>query len=241
MSPTHLVIIEMMDATTNLIFAGVGGQGVLLIAELTALTAVRAGHDVKQTEVHGVSQRGGSVESHVRYGSQVHSPLVMAGQADVVIGLEKLEGARYASFLRPSPPAPLPVGEGSLGGILLVNDHAIIPGSVANAAERYPHTALETLRAKGVRVLVLPASEEAKALGDARAANMVLLGALSMLIDLPSAAWQEVLTERLPAKHRALSLRAFETGKSLVGRACSPTSASSGYKPDYPMSDRRFP
>ncbi len=83
-----------MPEITNLIFAGVGGQGVLLIAELTAQAAVRAGFDVKQTEVHGVSQRGGSVESHVRYGDAVHSPLVAAGQADVVIGLEKLEALR---------------------------------------------------------------------------------------------------------------------------------------------------
>ena len=89
-----------MTETTNLIFAGVGGQGVLLIAELTALAAVRAGYDVKQTEVHGVSQRGGSVEGHVRFGLEVHSPLVQRGQADVVVGLEKLEGLRYASYLR---------------------------------------------------------------------------------------------------------------------------------------------
>src|SRR5512135_3489682 len=124
-----------MTKTTNLIFAGVGGQGVLLIAEITALTAARAGYDVKQTEVHGVSQRGGSVESHVRYGEVVYSPLVTGGQADVVIGLEKLEGLRYANFVK--PPEGLSLNEGNAinpsggsGGILLVNDHEIIPGSV---------------------------------------------------------------------------------------------------------------
>jgi indolepyruvate ferredoxin oxidoreductase beta subunit len=205
--------------TTNLIFAGVGGQGVLLIAELTALTAVRAGHDVKQTEVHGVSQRGGSVESHVRFGPQVHSPLVMAGEADVVIGLEKLEGARYANYLKhPERSREAAQSKDALanGGILLVNDHAIIPGSVANAAERYPHNALDALRAQGVRVLALPASQCAKDLGDGRAANMVLLGALSTLVDLPEAAWQEMLAQKLPAKHRALSERAFESGKQLI-------------------------
>lgn len=205
-------------AVTNLIFAGVGGQGVLLIAELTALTAARAGHDVKQTEVHGVSQRGGSVESHVRYGPEVHSPLVMAGQADVVIGLEKLEGARYVSYLkRPERSRDAAQSKDApLNGVLLINDHEIIPGSVANATERYPHNALEFLQAHGVRVLALPASAEAKTLGDGRAANMVLLGALSTLIDLPDAAWQETLAQKLPAKHRALSLRAFESGKQLI-------------------------
>jgi indolepyruvate ferredoxin oxidoreductase, beta subunit len=203
----------MID-TTNLIFAGVGGQGVLLIAEITALTAVRAGYDVKQTEVHGVSQRGGSVESHVRFGEVVHSPLVTPGQADVVIGLEKLEGLRYANFVRPSPPAPRPTqGE---GGILLVNDHEIIPGSVANAVERYPHNSIDFLRDKGVRVIAVPASRLAQDLGDGRMANIVLLGALSTLIDLPEAAWQETLKAKLPAKYRDANLRAFTVGKESI-------------------------
>jgi indolepyruvate ferredoxin oxidoreductase beta subunit len=203
-----------MTQTTNLIFAGVGGQGVLLIAEITALTAVRAGYDVKQTEVHGVSQRGGSVESHVRYGEVVHSPLVTGGQADVVVGLEKLEGLRYANFVRPSPPAPLP-NEGE-GGILLVNDHEIIPGSVANAIERYPHNSIEFLRDKGVRVEAVPASKLALDLGDGRMANIVLLGALSMLLDLPIDAWQETLKAKLPAKYRDANLRAFEVGRESI-------------------------
>jgi indolepyruvate ferredoxin oxidoreductase beta subunit len=200
--------------TTNLIFAGVGGQGVLLIAEMTARAAVRAGFDVKQTEVHGVSQRGGSVESHVRFGPVVYSPLVMAGQADVVIGLEKLEGLRYASFLRPSPPAPLPGGE---RGILLVNDHEIVPGSAANAAERYPHQAIDFLREKGLRVVALPASQCAKDLGDGRVANVVMLGALSALLPhIAGDVWRVALSERIPEKHRALNLKAFESGISLA-------------------------
>jgi indolepyruvate ferredoxin oxidoreductase beta subunit len=190
--------------TTNLIFAGVGGQGVLLIAEMTALTAVRAGHDVKQTEVHGVSQRGGSVESHVRFGSVVHSPLVMAGQADVVIGLEKLEGLRYAPLLNLA------------SGTLLVSDYEIIPASVANAAEKYPHHALDFLRAKGVHVLALPAAQRAKQLGDGRMANVIMLGALSMLLTLPDVAWQATLLARVPAEHREANLRAFEAGRELV-------------------------
>ncbi len=198
--------------TTNLIFSGVGGQGVLLIAEMTALTAVRAGYDVKQTEVHGVSQRGGSVESHVRFGPVVHSPLVMAGQAEVVIGLEKLEGLRYASFLRPSS-GSAPTGD---GGLLLVNNHEIIPASVANAAEKYPHHALEFLRDKGLRVMAIPASQIARDLGDGRIANVVMLGALSALLSLPDDAWQTALLERVPAKHREANLRAFDAGKELA-------------------------
>ncbi len=191
--------------TTNLIFAGVGGQGVLLIAELTAQTAVRAGYDVKQTEVHGVSQRGGSVESHVRFGdaNTVYSPLVRAGQADVVIGLEKLEALRYADFLNPAT------------GSLLVNDHEIIPGSVANAAEKYPHHAMDFLRHKGLRVVELPASRCAKDLGDGRMANVIMVGALSALLALPEDDWLETLKERIPAKHREANLRAFQVGRRL--------------------------
>ena len=225
-----------MTETTNLIFAGVGGQGVLLIAELTALAAVRAGYDVKQTEVHGVSQRGGSVESHVRFGLEVHSPLVQRGQADVVVGLEKLEGLRYASYLRmaaarsrgplrvadsrwpiaaegqPSPTSRRPSAE----GILLVNDYEIIPGSVANAAEHYPHHALDFLRDKGVAVLALPASERANDLGDGRMANMILLGALAALLDLPDGVWPETLRARLPARRVDANWRAFQVGWELA-------------------------
>jgi len=193
-----------MSATTNLIFAGVGGQGVLLIAGMAARAAVQAGFDVKQTEVHGVSQRGGSVESHLRYGPEVHSPLVMAGAADVIVGLEKLEALRFAGYLKAG------------SGLLLVNDHEIIPGSVANAAERYPHQALDFLREKGLRVLALPASQRARELGDGRMANVVVLGALAGLLALPAEAWQAVLRSGLAAKNRDANLRAFEAGREWV-------------------------
>lgn len=191
-----------MSETTDLIFAGVGGQGVLLIAKLTAQAAVRAEYEVKQTEVHGVSQRGGSVESHVRFGQAVHSPLVLPGQADVVIGLEKLEALRYANYLDRHR------------GVLLVNDYEIVPASVAGGAEKYPHHALDFLTAKGVHVVVLPASQWARDIGDGRMANMVLLGALSArLPSLAAEVWMETLQEEIPAKHRETNLRAFQIGK----------------------------
>ena len=204
-----------MNETTNLIFAGVGGQGVLLAAELTALAAVRAGHDVKQTEVHGVSQRGGSVESHVRFGPEVHSPLVMAGQADVVFGLEKLEALRFAPYLRLHPCEGSKPSQGSAAGILLVNEHEIVPASVAGAAEKYPYRALDFLREKGMRVVAVPASQRARELGDGRMANIVLLGALSALIDLPGQVWLDTLRDGVPAKYWEANLRAFEIGRGL--------------------------
>ncbi|HET7011596.1 MAG TPA: indolepyruvate oxidoreductase subunit beta [Anaerolineales bacterium] len=192
----------------NLLFAGVGGQGTLLAAEVTALAAVRAGYDVKQTEVHGVSQRGGSVETHLRYGGRVWSPTVMPGEADVVIGLEKLEALRFASFAHPER------------GVVLANDYEVVPGSVANAAEHYPHHAFDFLRDKGYRLLILPASSLAREHGDGRMANMVLTGALSTLLSIPHDVWLETLDARIPQKYRQANLAAFASGrKAVAGQA----------------------
>jgi indolepyruvate ferredoxin oxidoreductase beta subunit len=127
---------EEMDKTYNLLFAGVGGQGSLLIAELTSIAAANNEYDVKQTEVHGVSQRGGNVETHVRFGPKIYSPVVTPGEADVVIGLEKLEALRFAHFAEPD------------NGVIIVNDFEIIPGSVAGAEETYPHEAIDYLHHK---------------------------------------------------------------------------------------------
>jgi indolepyruvate ferredoxin oxidoreductase beta subunit len=207
------------SGTVNLIFAGVGGQGVLLIAELAAETALRAGYDVKQTEVHGVSQRGGSVESHVRFGAEIHSPLVMAGEADVVVGLEKLEGLRFAHTLRAGPPGgpdQRPIRAGPPAGILLVNEHEIIPASVVDAADRYPHHAVEFLLDRGVPVIGLPASAWARDLGDGRMANLVMLGALSALLTLPEDLWAEQLQQRLPERIREANVSAFTRGRDHV-------------------------
>lgn len=185
----------------NLLFAGVGGQGALLAAEVTALAAVRLGHDVKQTEVHGVSQRGGSVETHLRFGPHVWSPTVTPGQADVVVALEKLEALRFAVYAHPTQ------------GVILANDYEIIPGSVLNAAERYPHDALDFLRQKGYRMLVLPASATARELGDGRMANIVLTGALSTLLPFSLEVWLDTLQSRIPEKYRQANLRAFAAGR----------------------------
>ena len=188
----------------NLLFAGVGGQGILLAAEVTAMAAVRTGFDVKQTEVHGVSQRGGSVETHLRFGPSVWSPIVSPGQADVVLGLEKLEALRFATFLHPER------------GVLIANDHELIPGSVAGAAELYPHHAFDFLRRKGFRLVVLPASALARDLGDGRMANIVLTGALSTLLPISPDVWLDTLQARIPEAHRSANLRAFEAGRQAM-------------------------
>jgi indolepyruvate ferredoxin oxidoreductase beta subunit len=187
----------------SLMFAGVGGQGSLLMAELTSLAAVRAGYAAKQTEVHGVSQRGGSVETHVRFGTQIHSPIITPGQADFVVGLEKLEALRFAHYVNPD------------GGTLLVNDWEIAPASVVNAAEDYPHEAVDFLRGRGLRVLTLPATHIARDLGDGRMANVVMLGLLATLLPLPPAVWEETLRFRIPKRFLESNLKAFAAGQAL--------------------------
>lgn len=188
----------------SLIFAGVGGQGSLLIAELTSLAAVSAGYDTKQTEVHGVSQRGGSVETHVRFGEKVHSPIVTPGEAFAVIGLEKLEALRFAHYVD------------AKDGTILVNDHELIPGSIANAEKIYPHETIDFLKSKGLRVIVLPASQAARELGDGRMANVVLLGALSTLLPIPQETWDKTLRLRIPAKYLEGNLKAFQAGRKMA-------------------------
>jgi indolepyruvate ferredoxin oxidoreductase beta subunit len=190
----------------SLLFAGVGGQGVLLGAEITALAAVREGYDVKQTEVHGVSQRGGSVETHVRFGRKVWSPVVTPGKADLVIGLEALEALRFAHYAHPAE------------GVVLVNQHEIIPGSVKDAERDYPHGSAEFIRSRGYRVLALEASHLARELGDGRMANMVMLGAVSKLLPLSHETWLETLRQRIPERFRQPNLEAFAAGREVVLR-----------------------
>jgi indolepyruvate ferredoxin oxidoreductase beta subunit len=193
-----------MTKTYNLLFAGVGGQGSLLIAELTSIAASNDGFDVKQTEVHGVSQRGGSVETHVRFGAKVYSPIVTPGEADVVIALEKLEALRFAHFVDPK------------NGTILVNDFEIIPGSVTGAEEVYPYQTIEYLKEKGLTVVPLPASTTAHKLGDGRMANVFMLGAMSTLLPIPEERWIEALNTRLPSRYIKGNLRAFKAGQKEI-------------------------
>lgn len=188
----------------SLMFAGVGGQGSLLVAELTSISATYDGYDVKQTEVHGVSQRGGSVETHVRFGDKVHSPIVTPGEATALVALEKLEALRFAHFVDRA------------NGTILVNDFEIVPGSVTGASESYPYDAIEYLNNQGLAVLSLPATKIAHKLGDGRMANVVMIGALSKLLPIRISSWTKALKVRLPARYLDGNLLAFAEGQKLV-------------------------
>jgi len=190
--------------TYSLMFAGVGGQGSLLIAELTSLAAVSAGYDTKQTEVHGVSQRGGSVETHVRFGEKVHSPIITPGEADAVIGLEKLEALRFAHYVD------------AKNGRIFVNDYELIPASINNADKIYPHESIEYMKSKDLRVITLPASKTARDLGDARMANVVLLGALSTLLPISQDVWEKTLRLRIPERYLEGNLKAYKAGMEMI-------------------------
>ena len=188
------------NGMTSVLLAGVGGQGVLFISELLALAAIEAGHDAKQTEIHGVSQRGGSVHSHIRFGAKVYSPLVPMGEADIVVGLEKLEAFRFAPYA------------GTQGRVML-DDQEIMPISAGDAAAAYPHDATSRMSDQGCAVEVVPATELASSeFGEKRVANVLLLGAVAARLPLPRSAWEAVMNRRIPEPYRELNRRAFAFG-----------------------------
>jgi len=190
--------------TTNVLLAGVGGQGVLLASETLAMAALAEGLEVKQSEVHGVAQRGGSVVSHVRFGPRVHSPLIRCGEAHALYAGEQLEALRYAHYLEP-------------GGLIVMDDRVIKPIQLSpDNVTPYPDGVPEFLRGKGYEVLVFPALTRAVELGEKRCANVVLLGLLSTHLPLSHDSWQEALKRRFPEKLLELNLRAFEAGREVV-------------------------
>jgi indolepyruvate ferredoxin oxidoreductase beta subunit len=195
---------QIQRQTTNVLMAGVGGQGVLLASEALALAALADGMEAKQSEVHGVAQRGGSVVSHVRFGQRVYSPLIRCGEADVLYAAERLEALRYAHYLRPR-------------GRIVLNDHVLKPIQLPDEPEQaYPEAIPEFLRGKGYEVDLIPALEIALELGEKRCANVVLLGALSTRLDLSDQAWRSGLEKRVPERILTLNLEAFARGRGLV-------------------------
>ena len=186
----------------NLLFAGVGGQGVLLVAELAARAAIDAGFDAKKTEVHGAAQRGGSVMSHVRFSPKVHSPLIPSGEVDIFLALEKLEGLRWSHYVRP-------------GGVILMNDEQRVPAQLTEQPVDYPENIEPFLTGKGFLVQTINAVAIATELGNYRAANMVLLGAIADQTGIPRDHWLTVIRETLSSKIVELNIKAFDKGCAL--------------------------
>ncbi len=195
----------MKPKRLNFVLVGVGGQGTLLASDVLAELGLRLGYDVKKAEVHGMSQRGGSVVSHLRWGEQVFAPVIARGEADFLVAFEKLEAARFIELLRP-------------GGTVLVNDYCIEPATVSAGGPAYPSddTIQLALAQVTTNAVWVKAFEIAERLGNGRVANTVMLGALSQQLDYDPAFWKEVLEERVPAKYRQLNADAFMAGRNVV-------------------------
>ncbi len=188
--------------TANFLLVGVGGQGTLLASDIVAEVGLRIGADVKKSEVHGMSQRGGAVTSHVRWGEHVASPLIEKGAVDYLIAQEMLEALRWIEFIRP-------------GGTLLLSDHRIVPTSTVYGTDKYPADdhMIMTFKQATSKVLRIEARKLAEELGNPRAANSVLLGALSAQLDVPVGDWLAVIEALVPQKHVEVNRRAFFAGR----------------------------
>lgn len=190
----------IVASAANIAIAGVGGQGIILASDIVAAAALAAGHDVKKNEVHGMAQRGGSVVSEIRYGRRVYSPVIPDGEVDVLCALELLEGLRQAHRVR-------------AGGLIVAGDLRIAPGVRIPDAPPYPDDVEERLEAAAERVLILPATELAGRAGNPRAANTVLIGALSREVDLPLEAWRSALESCLRPRLLDVNRKAFDLGR----------------------------
>ncbi|MEW6751664.1 MAG: indolepyruvate oxidoreductase subunit beta [Candidatus Latescibacterota bacterium] len=190
------------NGTTSVLFAGVGGQGIVLASGILASACLEAGHDVKGSEVHGMAQRGGSVTSHVRFGPRVVSPTIPAGEADFVVGFELLESLRACDQLAPH-------------GTVVANLQRIDPITVASGAAQYPAGLPERIRQRCERAVFVAALEIARQAGSVRAANMALLGCLSARLPLELDLWQRTIERRVPARTLPTNWEAFTRGRGV--------------------------
>lgn len=192
----------MSNTVTNILLVGVGGQGILLASEILAEAFMLAGFDVKKSEIHGMSQRGGSVVSHVRFGKEVLSPVVPEGEGDILFGFELLETYRYLHLLRP-------------GAKVIANEFRIQPPSVLLGQERYPDNLPAAIAARFPDFKLVDGLQIAAGIGNPRVANTVLLGAVARHLQLDDHIWKQALQKMVPARALAVNLKAFESGRSL--------------------------
>lgn len=188
--------------TKSILLVGVGGQGTILASKILSEGLVRKGYDVKMSEIHGMSQRGGSVTTHVRYGTKVASPIVSEKSADVLVSFEKVEAVRWLDYLKDD-------------GVLILNDFEIYSLPVLIGAAVYPDDIIEKLKKAVSKLKVINASKIAEDLGNIKAQNIVLLGALIKAMDLLSLDWDSVLKELIPSKFYDLNEKAFRVGLNL--------------------------
>lgn len=185
--------------TTSVMIVGVGGQGSLLASKLLGRLLLDEGYDVKVSEVHGMSQRGGSVVTYVRFGEKVYSPIITKGEADLIISFEKLEAARYAGYLKKD-------------GKIIVNTQQIDPMPVIIGAAEYPVNVLDELTAKGLDVDALDALSLAHQAGSAKAVNIVLMGKVAKQFNIPYDRWIAAIEKTVAPKFVDMNKKAFDLG-----------------------------
>jgi len=190
-----------MMKTQNIMIVGVGGQGSLLASKLLGRMLLQKGYDIKVSEVHGMSQRGGSVVTYVRFGDKVYSPVIDKGEADFIVSFEMLEAARWTEFLKP-------------GGKIVVNTQQISPMPVITGAAEYPQGLAEQMKAAGLSVDAFDALALAEQAGSSKAVNIVLMGHLSKHFDFTEEEWMDAIEKSVPAKFLELNKTAFRLGRN---------------------------
>lgn len=194
-----------MTETKNILIVGVGGQGTLLASKLLGKCFLEQGYDVKVSEVHGMSQRGGSVVTYVRYGKEVFSPVIDKGEADMIISFEQLEAARWLPYLKK-------------GGVLITNTQQLNPMPVIMGKAEYPANIIEKIKAEGVNVIAVDALDLAVKAGSVKATNVVLLGVAARELGLGTEVWLDIIEKTVPPKTVELNKNAFITGFSAVSQ-----------------------
>jgi len=193
----------MENFTNNILVAGVGGQGVILASDIMSEVFMEAGYDVKKSEVHGMAMRGGIVSSHFRFGKKVYSPLIKEGEVDILFAFEQLEGLRWINHLRPD-------------GRIVMNDHKINPPIVNLGEMEYPKGIPEKIQSRFKGFYLVKGTEIALQMGDVRAANVVLLGAISKFFEVNEDLWLNTILDHLPPKVHDLNRKAFSAGREQI-------------------------
>ena len=187
----------------NILIVGVGGQGTLLASKIMGAVFTGLDYDVKVSEVHGMSQRGGSVVTYVRYGEKVFSPVIEKGEADILISFEQPEAARWVSYLKPD-------------GIIITNTQKIDPMPVIMGKAEYPENILEKIEKTGIKIISADALTMAEAAGSAKAVNMVLLGMAAKFLHIDKEVWLKTICDTVPEKTKETNIKSFSDGYSLA-------------------------
>ena len=192
-----------MSNVKSILISGVGGQGAILISKLLTGGLIKAGYDVKQSEVHGMAQRGGSVTTQVRWGDKVYGPVFGKGQADIMIALEAMEAVRYADFLKPE-------------GVAVINDYERDSMTTASGMEEYPEGCIDAMKEQ-FETIVVDANGIANELGNPRCMNVVLFGAICDKLGEDGIDWEQVVKDTVPEKALDINVKAFHAGRKAAG------------------------